>query len=36
MVPVLLGQRAQQPERVNWIPLVKELSVISDDGDRTV
>ena len=34
MVPVLLGPWAQQPKRVNWIPLAKELSVISNECDR--
>ena len=36
MVPVLLGPWTQQPKRVNWIPLAKELSVISDECDRIV
>ena len=36
MGPVLLGTWAQQPKRANWIPLAKELSVISDDCDRIV
>ena len=37
MVAVLLGPWAQQqPKRVKWIPLAKELSAFSDDCDRIV